>query len=93
MHVFKERLGKKSRAFLLAVQHSVMGNRLFGVSDLADTLSNLYLGMDPFNCSRIPDTRGQLTAYNFCKYSTISGPAQFCGPMNLRRILPERSIR
>jgi hypothetical protein len=39
-----------------------MGNRLFGMSDLADTLPHLYFGMDPFDRSRIFDTDIELNS-------------------------------
>jgi len=49
-HFFGALLGQENRLhFLLVVQYSVMGNRVFGVSDLADTLSYLYFGLDHFD--------------------------------------------
>jgi len=70
-----------------------MGNRVFGVSDLADALSYLYFGLDHLDPSRICDTDIELkSGYSFCRYSTISGLVQFTAKTNLRRTMPSRSM-
>jgi hypothetical protein len=54
--------------FFWLFSYSVMGNRVFGVSDLADTLSCLYFGLDHFDRSRICDTDIELkSGYSFCR--------------------------